>query len=160
MKGKGRQNPDRRAEAISHEAEHEPVIECVTDLPPLIDPGDHDAICYDVQYGRGFGGRKTVYVWFRLIDGDFIDAELYMACTYYGSLTPRSKLHKQWTLAFGHSPRKGDRFSKRVFLNKAFRVRVRTVATDEHGQARPTPLQYSIIDKIVEPIAGVPFQCK
>lgn len=126
---------------------------------PTIPPGDYEAICYKAEYGTSYGGRKDLYVRFRICEGDFSGTELFMAICPPKKLTQRTKKWQQWALAIGRNPQKGERFSKSVFEHKMFKILVRqTKTTFNNGRPKPDYFHYSVVDSILETLSGVPVQ--
>ncbi len=127
------------------------------DQYPRIEPGEYQAVCYKAQYGISYGGQKKLYLRFRLVEGRFEGTELFMVCCRpKDKLTPKYKLHKQWCLALGRQPSKGERFNKNIFKNRLYSVLVRDTER-KHRNGRPYPdyMQYSVIDSILEAQTGV-----
>ena len=126
---------------------------------PTVPSAEYEAICFKTEYGISFGGRKDLYVRFRICDGEFDGTELFMAINPPKKLTQRTKKWQQWALAIGRQPRKGERFSKGIFENKMFKILVRlTRAKFDNGQQKPDFMQYSVVDTILEAQTGVPVQ--
>ena len=124
---------------------------------PRVPEGEYDVICYDVETGRSWGGRENVYIKCRVFEGPCHDIELFLVCTYHpkAELTPRHKYYQQWTLAAGKPPSKGERLHFGVFKNKMFRVLVRnTQKRHRSGRIMADCVQYSVIDSIIEKVAG------
>jgi len=123
---------------------------------PRIKPGDYDAVCYKVGSGRGYGGRKDIYIQFRITEGEHEGVELFMACTNYGKkIKPRCKYYIQWTIAKGRSPEKGERLSRNIFLNRLYRIRVRdTMRKYKDGTSLPDCVQYSVVESILAVLVG------
>jgi len=128
------------------------------DLPERIEPGEYTAICYRTDYGISFGGKRKLYVRFRIWEGPHAGFELSMICTTLKSnRSYRQKLYDQWSLVLGRTPGKGERFSAKIFKNRMYRVWVRdTTRKMPNGELKPHHMQYSVVDTILEPLTGVP----
>jgi hypothetical protein len=126
------------------------------ELPPRIPPGEYEAVCYDVETGRSWGGRKDIYIRFRVHGSDYDGTELYLVCTYdTDRIGLRHKYFKQWALAAGRCPAKNEQLPATIFKNRLFRVRVRyTDRREQDGSRLPDFLQYSVVDSIIEPLTG------
>ena len=127
-------------------------------LPTRIPPDKYDAICYDTELGRSWGGRWNVYIKFRIIDGPYEGTELVMICTYHPKreISHRHKYFLQFALANGGPPRKGQRMSHNIFRGIVFRVLVRdTKRKFPNNEYLPKSFQYSVVDTILEVVAGV-----
>ncbi len=122
-----------------------------------IPSGEYEAICYRTKAGPGFGQRRSVYLFFRIQNGDYHGTELFMACTYpNGKISPRHKYFQQWIIANGSPPARGQRLARKVFPKKLYRVLVRdTQKKHSHGRPMPDVLQYSVVDSILETLTGL-----
>lgn len=137
--------------------EFEPVV-LAAKPPSRIPEGDYTAVCYRADYAPGYHGQRTLYVKFRIYVGEWDGAELFMACpAIHKRLRERHKLHRQWALAIGRQPTTKERFNKRVFENKLYRVRVRFTDRKVEGSKESLPqyMQYSVVDTILEAMTGV-----
>jgi hypothetical protein len=67
---------------------------------------------------------------------------------------PRSKFWRAWVTVAGRRPTRGDRLAPGIFQGALCKVRVRTVTQDSVQQAITDVAQYSVVDGIVEVIAG------
>lgn len=135
-------------------SDDEPIAE---KFPPRIEDGEYDAICYKAETGRSFGGRRDIYIKFRIYESEYDGFEVVMVCTYpKGKIRLRHKFYQQWILANGGPPKKGQRLIRGVFLNRMFRVKVRTTKRTYTNTNRllPDNLQYSVVDTIIEPLTG------
>lgn len=78
-------------------------------------------------------------------------------CSYntkYKQFPIGSKFYGDWCVANGALPCRKDKMSKRVFLKKAFLVKVRDVAPKyPDGQPKPNMFHYSVVDRIIEKVA-------
>jgi hypothetical protein len=127
---------------------------------PRIEPGEYDAICYGFKVATsGFDNQRKLYLKFRVYGGRSDGTQLFMACPYpSGRLSPRTKLHTQWTLAIGRAPLEGERFSRKVFPKKMYTVLVRYTRRQFPGTNKRLPdfCQYSVVSTILEVQTGVP----
>lgn len=131
------------------------------EMPTTILPGEYDAICYDVERGISWGGRENIYIKFKIYGGAFDGAELFMACTFKikSKMSYRHKYYQQFSIANGGPPFRGQRLSPCIFKNKMYRVLVRdTVRKFPNQRMMPRFLQYSVVDTILEVLAGGPMQ--
>ena len=130
------------------------------EFPPRIEPGDYDAVCYEANYARCWGGRKSLYLRFRIIEhSQYEGIELFMVCNInQNKLSYRTKLFKQFKVATGRFPLKGERFNKNIFTKKLYSVSViDTKRMDDKNKLLPTDEQYSIVITIIEPLVGIPI---
>ena len=121
-----------------------------------IEPGQYEAICFDVKKCPSFGGDVKLVLRFRIQGGPHDGEEVAMFCNYYpGKSKPAHKLYQQWSLAHGRVPRKGERIAMKHFVHRLYLVEVRyTTSKDSAGMLKPDFLQYSVVDAIVEPQTG------
>lgn len=124
---------------------------------PLVPEGEHwEAGMVRAERGN-VAGREKAFVIFRLTTpGDYFGVELFMSCTIpaHGRWARSSKFYMAWLMAAGKEPTRRDRLSTRIFAGKLFRVRVRTVKRTWQNAPLPPHLQYSIIDCLLEVVAG------
>ena len=126
------------------------------DFGPLIPEG-----AYEVGYVRAekkwLWGCWKLFVWFQIMTpGEHHGDQLYLACNLPTGkkLSQSSKLGRAWVLALGRKPDRFDRFSPKVFRDKGFLAKVRTV-TQSSKQSKLTPeQQYSIIAELTEMVVG------
>ena len=125
------------------------------DPRPYIPDGKYEAQCIDVELSNYRGSQKKLYLHFKIIEGPHQGTKLFEVCNYYERVPRGSKYYKQWPIANGGLPTKSDSMSPKVFLNKIFRVEVRTV-TPKHDDGKPLPEMYlySVVDKILAKSAG------
>jgi hypothetical protein len=146
------QKSDKRDEELEQS-------EILVETPrPRIPPGEYDAICFKVNNGRSWGGRRDCYLRFRIYDGNYNGTELFMVCPFPpGKLSTRMKLYAQWTLAMMRQPRKGERICTKDFLNKLYRVEVRDTKRKfpDSNKVLPKFMQYSVVATILDVLAGV-----
>jgi hypothetical protein len=123
-----------------------------------IPPGKYKAICYAAETGRSFGGRRDIYILFRIQGSRYDGTELFMACPYPKRKTsPRYKIYDQWSLAMGRLPAKNEKLSGEAFTGKMYEVIVRdTRKKFSDGRPKPDFLQYSVVESIITPLTGVP----
>ena len=136
--------------------------DCDADVPvaeeplPRIPPGIYEAICHKVEIGISFKCRRSLYIKFRVCEGKYEGTELSMVCTYpSGKIRRRFKLYKQWAIAMGRCPAKGERIGGKAFARKMYEVQVRdTKGKLSDGKPEPDFLRYSIVDSIVKTLVG------
>ena len=136
----------------------EPIAE---EFLPRIEPGEYDAVCLKTEIGRSWGGRRDIYLRFRIYDSEYEGTELFMKCSYPKTkdkkMSYRHKYYQQWMLANGGPPAKKQRMSPKMFLNRMFKIKVvDTKRTHNDGTPLPSFAQYSVISTIIEVVAGGP----
>jgi len=121
-----------------------------------IRPGYYHAVCTSVTSGVSFGGRRDIYIRFKIHGGEYHGTQLYMACTYpKGKMSPRHKYYQQWMLANGGPPEKGQRLGRKIFPHRLYLIVVRdTQKKFPNGKPMPDYMQYSVVDTIIKPLTG------
>jgi len=110
-----------------------------------------------VRYDRGeFYQRKKLYLWWKIISiGPHEGKELFMAFNVFKKITKSSKYYEAWVLANkGVRPKKNDRMSPKVFKDKIFSIRTRTVISSKKQGEIDKADRYSVVDEILELCAG------
>lgn len=126
---------------------------------PRIPPGTYEVMCHDMNVKPCQGGSKRVFLQFKIYEGKYDGTELFMCCPKpTGKLRERHKLHIQMSLALKRRPNKGERLRKKIFTGKMYRVIVRDTKRKykETNKVMPDFMQYSVVDSILEVIAGSP----
>jgi len=124
------------------------------DIQPLISEGKYEASFIRAERKKLWGGIK-VFLWFRITTpGEPMGEKLYLACNLPQRITNSSKYYRCWVVAAGRKPTRHDRMSTSVFRNKIFEVSVRTVKESSKQRPLNSELQYSVVDEILEVVAG------
>lgn len=129
---------------------------CQIDVPPLIPAGEYEVVFYRAEEKR-LWGKNRLFLHFRVAQqGEHLRLALFMAVTLpaNGSFSLSSKYLMQWSLAAGSRPTRRDRLSTKVFRDKLFLARVRTVKCGHDGKERAASWHYSVIDSLLEVRAG------
>ena len=72
-----------------------------------------------------------------------------------GKIRMGSKYYKTWCMVNDwKKPSKNAKMSPRIFKNKICRVKIRTVHPKHCGKKMPEDFWYSVVDKIIEVVAG------
>ncbi|CAI4032134.1 hypothetical protein DNFV4_02561 [Nitrospira tepida] len=128
-----------------------------TEVPPLVPSGEYEVSF--VRASRKDMWRQTkLFLWFVTVTpGAFYGTHLYMVCDVTKGKHPWGPGHKflrHWILAAGRKPERQGRMTTKVFRNKIFLAAVRVVEKDANGGTRTLAQQYSVIDHLVELVAG------
>src|SRR5262249_29683075 len=67
-----------------------------------------------------------------------------------------SDYRREWCVATGRLPTRGDRLTPSVFARVLFRVVVKTVDHDARRRGLAEPNRYSVVAQVVERLAGGP----
>ncbi len=127
------------------------------EFPAKIMDGEYDAMCYETETGKSFGGRRDIFIKFRIYEGEYDGTVVIMVCTYpKGKMRLRFKYYQQWVLANGGPPKKSQRLTRKVFLHRMFKIKVRTTKRNYTNTNNPLPdnMQYSVVDTIIKPLTG------
>ncbi len=124
------------------------------DYRPYIPDGLWDVECigYEKAYYRN---TPRLYLKFRVVsDGPYNGIELFMAFNmpYDGRIPVGSKYYKTWSKVNEKLPSRNAKMSPRLFVNRLYRVKTRTVRPINGGEKLPDRFFYSVIDSIIEPL--------
>lgn len=132
------------------------------DKPVLMKPGAYDFVLASYWKGRLYGRSPKLALTFRVAtQGPHYGKRI--TCWYNvkditkrGEITPKgwtSDFVREYCKLFGAPPRLRD-IGIRKFKNKVIRATVRTVTTDRKQRLLPECLHYSVIDELLEVVAG------
>lgn len=118
----------------------------------VIKSGEYTATCIGTDVQSLYRGQRKVYLRFRLTGGEYDGVELFMACNFpKGKITRNYKYYKQWMMANGGPPHKGQRPARKTFVGKKFRILVGlTDRKHENDESMPEYMQYSVVKDILE----------
>jgi hypothetical protein len=131
---------------------------CGEDYKPLIPNGIYQAQC--VKYDTRFvlGKARKLFLHFRIIEpGEHFGKTIFMAFNmpYNRRIKQGSKYYKTWCLVNGYTkPSRNATMSPRLFKNKVFKVKTRTVKPTHGGKEMPEAFYYSCVDTIEEIVVG------
>ena len=147
----------RKSQQNGHLKKHKEEIVAQEPLP-LIPPVEYKAVCKKAVYKVCQGGDKRLFIEFVIIVGKYCGAQLFMVCLRYPKLRTRHKLYNQWALVLGRKPNDGERLNRKIFEKKVYLISVRNTDKKFSNNNRTMPdfLQYSVVDTILEVIAGAP----
>jgi hypothetical protein len=133
-------------------------IVCDRDPYVWIPDGTYEAqvISYDEKFC--IGKARKLFLNFRIVAGANAGTELFMAFNipYDQRIRPGSKYYKTWAMVNGwRRPSRNAKMSPRLFLNKVYRVKTRTVRPKHNDREMPGG-KYSVVDSILEVLTGVP----
>ena len=130
---------------------------CDDDYKPLIPDGEYEAQC--VEYNNQFclgTARKTFLKFKILTEGEHHGKGLFMAFNmpYNGRIRTGSKYYKTWCMVNGwQQPSRNAKMAPKLFINKIYKVKTRTVKPSHNGKEMPEQYWYSVLDAILEVIA-------
>ena len=129
---------------------------CNTEIPPAIPDGEYEVKFVGAEESHQWNSDK-IFLWFEMLTpGEWEGKEFFMACNARkdGKWGSSHKYMHAWTLASGKRPPRRDRVSTKVFCDKVFKVRMRTVSKDANQRARTPAQQYSVVDQLLERVSG------
>ena len=120
---------------------------------------DHTYVAQCVSHDDGFvfGKARKLFLHFRIIEGAYAGAKLFMAFNmrYDKKVRPGSKYFKTWAMVNGWSkPSRNAVMSPRLFVKKVYEIRIRTVKPQHQGKYMPEGFWYSVVDEIVKVYTG------
>ncbi len=131
---------------------------CNSDIPPAVPDGDHYQLMFDHAEKTNYRRQEKVYLWFRMLTaGEHSGQLFYTACNVpaKGKWTASCKFWCLWVFAAGQRPTRADRMmSMKVFRNKVFRARMRTVTKTANQPVRTPAQRYSVVDDLLEILVG------
>ena len=130
---------------------------CDDNYRPLIPDGTYEAQC--IRYDSSFvlGKARKLFLTFKIIEeGEHFGKEIFMAFNmpYTGKIKTGSKYYKTWCMVNNwQRPSKNAKMSPRLFLNKIYKVKTRTVKPKYNTNEMPEQFWYSVVDEILQVIA-------
>ena len=125
----------------------------------LIPDGEYWAICTDYKeqdyFIKGQGKKRKLYMCFDIYAEanslDDMSEKIWMIFNmpknrHFGK---RSKYYQTWKMVWGRTPTRNARISPKIFLNRHFKIKTKTVKKYYDGEIRPEGERYSIIDEIL-----------
>jgi len=132
--------------------EYEKEYKAAEDYKTLIPEGLWDVEC--IGYNDGFYNRTPKLVLdFELINEGPYQGEhvaMFFNMPYDGCIPTGSKYYKTWSKVNGKLPSRNAKMSPRIFLNKLFKVKTRTVVPKDGNNILPPEFHYSIVESIIE----------
>ena len=130
---------------------------CDDDYKPLIPNGTYEAECIKYDNKFVFNTSRKTFLKFRVVGGEHEGKVIFMAYNmpYQGRIKTGSKYYKDWVFVNNwNRPSKNAKMSPRLFFNKLYKIRTRTCIPKRNGQEMPEEYWYSVVDEIIEVIAG------
>ncbi len=117
----------------------------------------YDAECIGYDSSFVLGKARKIFLNFRIIEGEHTGMKLFMAynAPYDRKFRPGHKYYKDWVMVNGwNPPSRNATMSPRLFLNKAYVIKTRAVKPLRNKKPMPVQFHYSVVDELVEVIAG------
>ncbi len=127
------------------------------DYKPLIPDGFYEAQC--IKYDSCFIAKsKKTFLHFKILDaGEHFGKQIFMAFNmpYDEKIKMGSKYFKTWCMVNDwKKPSKNAKMSPRLFKNKIYKIKTRTVRPKHNRKEMPKDFWYSVVDEISEVVAG------
>ena len=120
----------------------------------LIPDGKYEAQCVHCDGKFCLGKARKLFLIFKIIEsGDYFGKQVFMAFNmpYSGKVSAGSKYFKNWVMVNGwQKPSRNATMSPRLFLNKIYIVKTRTVKPLHNGKEMPEAFCYAVVDEIIE----------
>ena len=131
---------------------------CHDDYRPLLPDGVYVAQCVKHDSSFVLGKARKLFLHFVILEeGKWHGEKLFEAFNvpYDMRIKAGSKYYKTWAMVNGWMrPSKNAKMSTRLFVNKIFRIKTRTVKPKHNEKMMPEHFWYSVIDEILEVVAG------
>jgi hypothetical protein len=112
---------------------------------PLIPEGYYIADCIKASGPIPCWHTRKIFLIFRIVAGAFQGIELFRAFDIgYGPISQGSKFYQYWVLVHGSEPTRNAKISPRIFINKRYRIEVKTVI--QKVRSKVLPGGYSKVD--------------
>ena len=119
-----------------------------------IPEGEYEAIVKNYNFSEYYA-RKKLFLWFRLINNKYEETEIFMPFNMSKNMRRGAKYYEAWILANrGIKPKKNDRMSPKIFSNKVFKIKVRTVVSGSKQNKLSREDQYSVVNEILDVYVG------
>jgi hypothetical protein len=129
---------------------------CAEDYKTLLPNGVYEVQCTKYDDKFFLGRTQKVFLNFKVIIGEHEGKEIFMAFNmpYSGKIKTGSKYYKTWCMVNNwQRPSRNSKMSPRLFLNKIYKVKTRTVKPQYNGERMPDDFWYSVVDEILKVIA-------
>lgn len=127
----------------------------------LITPGNYEAVCTKFEQAFCFGKSPRLFLHFQIVEqckfNGIVLWGAYNVDFKKGRIPSGSKYYRSWVIANKFvKPKRNDRMNPKIFLNKVFKVAVRTVKPFFPGtkELQPEEFHYSIIAEIIDLLVG------
>jgi len=126
---------------------------CSDDYRPLIPNGIYEAQCIKYDDGFALGKTRKMFLTFKILLGEHQGKQIFQAFNvpYDKRMKTGSKYYKTWCMVNGwNQPSRNAKMSPRLFINKIFKIKTRTVKPLHNGKEMPESFRYSVVDAILE----------
>lgn len=130
---------------------------CSEDYKPLLPNRIYEGQC--IKYDNKFvlGKTRKVFLTFKIVEpGEHHGKQIFQAFNmpYNGKIKTGSKYYKTWCMVNNwQKPSRNAKMSPRLFLNRIYEFKTRTVKPLHNGKEMPQDFWYSVVDELLEVIA-------
>lgn len=119
---------------------------------PHIPEGEYEAVCIEKNIAPYKNHGDKLYLKYEILSGEHKGTILFRAINFeYDSFSLNTDYYTEWSLANGAPPKRIDRMTPRVFLNKSFLIKVRNAKPKyDDGTEKDEMFQYSVVDRIIK----------
>jgi len=129
---------------------------CGEEYKPLIRDGTYEAQCVNYDSKFCLGKARKLFLHFEILtNGEYFGEQIFQAFNmpYNKRIRQGSKYFKTWVMVNNwQKPSRNAKMSPRLFLNKIYRIKTRTVKPTHNGKEMPKEFWYSVVDEILEVI--------
>jgi len=120
----------------------------------LVPDGKYEAQCFKHDSRFVFGKTRKVFLHFKILElGEHFGKMIFQAYNmpYDRKIKVGSKYYKTWCMVNEwRKPSRNAKMSPKLFLNRIYRIKTRTVKPKHDGKQMPENFWYSVVDKILE----------
>ena len=131
---------------------------CDANYRALIKDGTYEAQCTKYDSSFVLGKARKLFLHFKIVsEGEYHGVKLFQAFNmpYDMRIKAGSKYYKTWVKVNGWMrPSRNAIMSPRLFINKIYKIKTRTVKPLSNGKKMPDTFWYSVVDEMVEVVAG------
>jgi hypothetical protein len=131
---------------------------CDDDCKSLIPDGSYETQCTGYDNKFLFGKARKLFLNFKILtEGEFRGKKIFQAFNmpYNGKIKSGSKYYKTWCMVNGwQKPSRNATMSPKLFLNRIYTIKTKTVKPKHDGKEMPEAFWYSIVDEIKSVDAG------
>jgi hypothetical protein len=129
---------------------------CGEEYKPLIRDGTYEAQCIDFNSKFYLGKTRKLFLHFKILtNGEYFGERIFQAFNmpYNRRIRQGSKYYKTWVMVNDwKKPTRNAKMSPRLFKNKIFKIKTRTVKPMHNRKEMPQHFWYSVVDEIIEVI--------
>jgi hypothetical protein len=129
---------------------------CGEEYKPLVPDKTYEAQCIGYDSKFCVGKARKLFLHFKILShGKYNGQQIFQAFNmpYNKQIRQGSKYYKTWVMVNKwQKPSRNAKMSPRLFLNKIYRIKTRTVKPTHNRKEMPKDFWYSVVDGILEVI--------